>query len=132
MRGTLRPMSLLPALLVVSTFCVAAAIASSAQAFTTLVSFDGADGANPYGGLVQATDGNFYGTTQGGGVSGNGTVFKLTPGGTLTTLYSFGGTDGSAPRAGLIQATDGTFYGTTAQGGPGGFGTVFKSRPEAY
>jgi len=129
MRGTLRPMSLLPALLVVSTFCVAAAIASSAQAFTTLVSFDGADGANPYGGLVQATDGNFYGTTQGGGVSGNGTVFKLTPGGTLTTLYSFGGTDGSAPRAGLIQATDGTFYGTTAQGGPGGFGTVFKITP---
>ena len=66
---------------------------------------------------MQATDGNFYGTTAAGGANGNGTVFKITPSGTLTTLHSFDGTDGSNPIAGLVQATDGNFYGTTATGG---------------
>src|ERR1700685_1041514 len=59
-------------------------------ALTTLHNFDMADGAAPQAGLVQGTDGNFYGTTSAGGPNGNyGTVFKITPGGTLTTLYSF-------------------------------------------
>src|ERR1035441_532543 len=105
---------------------------------TTLHSFDNADGSNPYGGLVQASNGNLYGTTNYGAstscYSGCGTVFKMTPGGSLTTLHKFTGTDGGNPQAALIQATDGNLYGTTATGGtdsafPGGCGTVFAITP---
>src|SRR5271169_6492208 len=76
------------------------------------------DGALPYDGLIQATDGKFYGTTGNGGTSsacyqGCGTVFRISPGGVLTTLHSFDGTDGASPYAGLIQAADGNLYGTT-------------------
>ena len=78
---------------------------------------------------MKATDGNFYGTTSSGGSGGNGTVFKITPAGTLTTLYSFAGSDGANPYAGLVQAIDGNFYGTTYAGGSGGYGTVFKVTP---
>ena len=98
---------------------------------TTLHSFDGSDGWFPTAGLVQATDGNFYGTTSGGGAGRNcggigcGTVFKITPSGTLTTLHSFNVTDGAGLYAGLIQATDGTFYGTTDTGG-NEHGTIFS------
>ena len=98
----------------------------------TLHSFDGADGADPAAGLVQATDGNFYGTTTIGGNNNRGAVFKMTASGTLTTLHSFAGTDGAYPTAKLVQATDGNFYGTTSNGGlnntclNGGCGTVFK------
>jgi uncharacterized repeat protein (TIGR03803 family) len=92
---------------------------------TTLYSFGGADGERPFAGLIQATDGNFYGTTSEGGTNGYGTVFKITGKGTLTTLHSFDGSDGEFPSAGLIQAVDGDFYGTTATGGAGN-GTVFK------
>lgn len=90
-----------------------------------------ADGQGPEGGVLQARDGNFYGTTYYGGPPcsqstwGCGTVFKLTPSGTLTTLFSFDWTDGSYPFA-LIQATDGNFYGTTYQGGTEGDGTIFE------
>jgi uncharacterized repeat protein (TIGR03803 family) len=84
------------------------------------------DGAAPYATVVQGRDGNFYGTTYGGGAYGSGTVFKMTPNGTLTTLYSFDGADGSQPYAGLIQASDGNFYGTTYGGGAYDQGTVFK------
>jgi uncharacterized repeat protein (TIGR03803 family) len=87
------------------------------------------DGANPYAGLVQATDGNFYGTTSAGGAYDTGTVFKITRSGTLTTLHSFDGTDGASPRAGLVQATDGNFYGTTGGGGAYDSGTVFEITP---
>jgi uncharacterized repeat protein (TIGR03803 family) len=111
-------------------FCTATVIASPAQILTTLHSFDGADGEAPYGGLVQASNGNFYGTTSFRGGNGWGTVFKITPSGTLTTLYNFcaqsGCTDGAAPWAGLVQASDGDFYGTTFEGGVDGYGTVFK------
>jgi uncharacterized repeat protein (TIGR03803 family) len=88
-----------------------------------------ADGDTPWAGLVQATDGNFYGTTQGGGPYYCGTVFKMTPAGALTTLHSFDCSDGSNPVAGLVQATDGNFYSTTWVGGAGGYGTVFKMIP---
>src|SRR5664279_2559299 len=81
-------------------------------------------------GLVQATDGNFYGTTNGGGANGVGTVFKITNSGMLTTLFSFCSqsvcADGAYPNARLVQATDGNFYGTTSEGGANGLGTVFK------
>lgn len=98
--------------------------------FTLLHVFDRTDGAGPEGALVQATDGNFYGTTYAGGASGKGTVFKVTPSGTVTTLYSFcpqsGCFDGSNPIAGLVQASNGTFYGTTFSGGSENDGTVFS------
>jgi uncharacterized repeat protein (TIGR03803 family) len=97
---------------------------------TTLHSFDYTDGSSSVAGLIQATDGNLYGTTQAGGAKGYGTVFKITRSGTLTTLYNFcsqtGCTDGLSPDAGLIQATDGNLYGTTYGGGAIGYGTVFK------
>ena len=93
--------------------------------YDVLHSFAGSDGANPYAGLIQATDGNFYGTTSVGGIWATGTVFKMDASGNITTLHSFAGSDGANPYAGLIQATDGNFYGTTF-GGAGGYGTVFK------
>ena len=105
-------------------------------ALTTLYSFclkaNCADGYHPHGVLVQATDGNFYGTTKHGGANAWGTVFKITPSGTLTTIYSFNVSDGANPTDGLIQASDGNLYGTTGGGGnlscsaPNGCGTVFK------
>jgi uncharacterized repeat protein (TIGR03803 family) len=122
-------------LCIVSVFCVAAAIGSPAQVLTTLYTFCSqpgcTDGGKPfYGGLVQAGDGNFYGTTYLGGTKNGGTVFKVTPGGALTTLYNFCSqtncADGTAPTAGLVQATDGNFYGTTYSGGSNADGTVFK------
>jgi uncharacterized repeat protein (TIGR03803 family) len=90
----------------------------------------GTDGAVPYAAVVQATDGDFYGTTSSGGASGHGTVFKMTPGGAVSILHSFtGGAEGSSPLAALIQATNGTFYGTTSAGGAFGMGTVFTMTP---
>jgi uncharacterized repeat protein (TIGR03803 family) len=119
-----------------------AALALPAQTFTSLHSFDGTDGSNPYAGLVQATDGNQYGTTEYGGANGEGTVFKITPSGALTTLYSFCSqsncTDGSIPQTVLVQGTDGNFYGATTYGGSDssctlfgftGCGTIFKITP---
>ena len=84
------------------------------------------DGADPFAPLVQAANGNFYGTTFNGGTSGYGTVFAITSAGTLTTLHSFGCSDGAGPVAGLIQAKDGNFYGTTLYGGATGGGAVFE------
>jgi uncharacterized repeat protein (TIGR03803 family) len=99
-------------------------------ALTTLLSFNGFNGSYCASGLVQASDGNFYGTTAGGGgsssLTGGGTVFKMTPTGTLTTIVSFNGANGCSPQAPLIQGTDGNFYGTTTYGGPNGGGTVFQ------
>ncbi len=88
------------------------------------------DGETPLASLIQAADGNFYGTTSAGGTNGYGTVFQITTGGKLTTLYNFCSqtncTDGSAPIAGLLQDTNGKFYGTTSAGGTNGYGTVFR------
>jgi uncharacterized protein (TIGR03437 family) len=110
-----------------------AGIALRAQTLTTLATFGVATGDSPLAGLVQGTDGNFYGTTCCGGPNAGGTVFKITPGGTITLLYSFctqlGCADGATPRAGLVQASDGNFYGTTGGGGVNNAGTVFRIRP---
>jgi uncharacterized protein (TIGR03437 family) len=98
---------------------------------TTLYTFGAAssDGANPNG-LIQGTDGNFYGTTEFGGPANLGTVFKITPEGALTILHAFAGNDGSAPLAPVTQATDGNFYGTTNGGGGNRGGTVFRMNAE--
>lgn len=106
---------------------------------STLHSFNLTDGGAPYAPLVQATDGNLYGTTTYGGKlscggvgTGCGTVFRITPSGVLTTLQNFGGSDGAFPYGGLFQATNGKIYGTTWRGGntnchpPSGCGTVFS------
>ncbi len=90
------------------------------------------DGINPLG-PVLGTDGNFYGTTELGGANGEGSIFKITPSGTLTTIYSFCSqtacTDGSDDRNGIILGSDGNFYGTTYYGGVHNEGTVFRVTP---
>jgi uncharacterized repeat protein (TIGR03803 family) len=96
---------------------------------TVLHSFDGADGAVPYAGLVRDAAGNLYGTTVGGGASGNGVVFKLDTTGHETVLHSFAGypTDGASPYVGfLLRDTAGNLYGNTFYGGAFGDGVVFK------
>jgi uncharacterized repeat protein (TIGR03803 family) len=89
------------------------------------------DGGTPSG-LIQATDGNFYGTT-GGAAFVNGTVFKITPGGAFSILLNFNNSVGANPMAGVIQGTDGNLYGTTVQSYLSrsnnefaGYGTIFK------
>ncbi|MFZ0825924.1 MAG: choice-of-anchor tandem repeat GloVer-containing protein [Verrucomicrobiia bacterium] len=97
--------------------------------FTNLYSFiGGADGSNPYGGLLLAADGNFYGTAMNGGTYADGTVFRIDRDGTFTTLAEFDGFQGAGPAATLAQGPDGNLYGTTVNGGTGGFGTVFRIR----
>jgi uncharacterized repeat protein (TIGR03803 family)/YD repeat-containing protein len=90
-----------------------------------LHAFNGTDGANPFAGLLQASDGNFYGTNYRGGTTDQGNIFRVAPDGTLTALHSFNGTDGLKPNE-LIQANDGNFYGTTKEGGAYGNGTIFR------
>jgi uncharacterized repeat protein (TIGR03803 family) len=111
---------------------------AAAQTLTTLHSFAGSpsDGASPEAGLVQGSDGNFYGTTADGGTDDHGTVFRITPAGTLIILYNFTGAgDGGDPEATLVEGSDGNFYGTTGGGtntscnGGFGCGTVFKITP---
>jgi uncharacterized repeat protein (TIGR03803 family)/T5SS/PEP-CTERM-associated repeat protein len=100
---------------------------ATAQTLTTLYSFPGgSNGALPWADLVQGSDGNFYGTTAWGGPNDDGTVFKITPQGTLTTLWRFNGSNGEEPQAALVQGSDGNFYGTTQEGGTNNNGTVFK------
>jgi uncharacterized repeat protein (TIGR03803 family) len=90
------------------------------------------DGMWPKAGLVQATDGNFYGTASAGGTSNTcevrcGTIFRITAAGAFTMLYSLNSADGANPTAGLLQGSSGTFYGTTSgENGIYGWGTVFS------
>ena len=120
--------------------------------YTVLHTFTGTDGSHPRGALIQASDGNLYGTTVAGGANQNsiciyapgcGTIFRMTLSGKLKTLYSFCAktncADGDAPNAGMVEGTDGNFYGTAYLGGAltnvycttegGGCGTVFKMTP---
>jgi uncharacterized repeat protein (TIGR03803 family) len=112
---------------------------SQTNSYTMLRSFDRiVNGSNPYGGLVQGANGNFYGTMSQGGpnagyAAAGGTVFEITPGGTVTVLYSFCAqtncTDGSLADGGLVLGTDGNFYGTTQVGGTINGGTAFSINP---
>jgi len=123
--------------MIVFAFCAATAIAAPAQTFTTLLDFDNTNGASPEANLVQATNGNLYGTTSQGGANGQGgTIFQVTPAGTLSTLYNFCSeancADGGGPVGGLIEGTNGNLYGTTFTGGAknnGLPGTVFQITP---
>jgi uncharacterized repeat protein (TIGR03803 family) len=95
--------------------------------FMSLYSFTGGnDGSNSSGGLLLASDGNLYGTTVAGGVYGLGTVFRISPDGTLATLVQFDGYQGANPYGTLIQGTDGHLYGTTQNGGAYGWGAIFR------
>ena len=106
-------------------------------AFTPLYSFTGGrDGYAPVGALVRGSDCNLYGATKRSTFSGfqlYGTVFRITPAGTLTTLHTFGDVglkDGLYPYAGLMQSMDGNLYGTTYTDTLGGYGTVFRMAPD--
>jgi uncharacterized repeat protein (TIGR03803 family) len=113
---------------------VVTSIASASVTYKDLVNFDTTNGQNPIQTtLVQGIDGDLYGTTEYGGVYDNGTVFKISPSGTLTTLWSFcketNCPDGNHPQAGLTLVIGGDFYGTTWGGGAHNSGTVFKITP---
>jgi len=97
---------------------------------TTLHSFIGSDGAWPTAGLVQSSDGDFYGATSDGGgnnLNRDGTAFKITSAGSLTTLYTFHvHGNGAFPIGGLVEATDKSVYGTTESSGGGAAGTIYQ------
>jgi uncharacterized repeat protein (TIGR03803 family) len=106
---------------------------------TTIYSFcsgnDCIGGGIPYAGLIQATDGNLYGTVSGASDGGGGAVFKMSLGSEVSLIYTFG-LEGYEPLAPLVQGSDGNFYGTTYTGGTlpcsqyeYGCGTVFKITP---
>src|SRR5271163_3982700 len=108
--------------LLVAAFALAAFGARAGVVLTTIHSFSVfTNGRYPVGTLVQGNDGFLYGTSQGGGTSGRGTVFKIGTNGPLTGLYAFSGSnDGAYPYAGLAPGADGNFYGTTSTGGTNG------------
>ncbi len=130
----MRNLTLLKVLCLALAICTAFVVSSPAQTLITLAAFNDSNGRYPYVGLTQGNDGNFYGTTYVGGANGAGTVFKITPQGTLTTLYSFCSqqdcADGYNPTAPLLLAADGNFYGTTRiSGGLNLGGTIFQITP---
>jgi uncharacterized repeat protein (TIGR03803 family) len=114
----------LPGLCVVFSFCWV--LAGHAQSLTNLYTFtNGADGGNPAG-LIEGTDGSFYGTAVNGGSAGWGSVFRITSAGGLSPLYSFkSGDDGATPTASLTRGTNGLFYGMAEVAGANGSGTIF-------
>ena len=120
------------AILVIFTLLLAVEI--DGATLTTLFYFQGTNGSNPYSRLLLGVDGNFYGTTASGGIgygtmsppSGNGTIYRISPGGTFELLHSFAGIpDAVDPYAGLIWGPDGNYYGTTFAGGTTGLGIIY-------
>ncbi len=100
---------------------------TSSGVIANLYSFTGgSDGANPAASLLQAADGNFYGTTPNGGTYGNGTLFRLTPDFVFTNFAEFDGFNGANPQAALTQGLDGNLYGVTPNGGASGRGVIFR------
>jgi len=113
------------------------AVGAQAQTVTFLAQFNGKNGNGPFGSVVQATDGNFYGTTAGGGAHDEGEVYRITPSGKVSTIYSFCSqpncTDGALPSSAPILGNDGNLYGAVAFGGsnaaqntPSGSGAIYK------
>ena len=101
---------------------------SLAGTFAVVRSFgqDKTDAILPYGGLLQASDGNLYGTTLRGGTNDKGTVFRLSLAGDFTIIHQFDGANGENPEGTLIIGSDGNLYGTTLQGGSSNRGTIFR------
>ncbi|MGZ8189475.1 MAG: choice-of-anchor tandem repeat GloVer-containing protein, partial [Methylosarcina sp.] len=98
--------------------------------FSVLHEFDGGNGGKaPAAGLIQGSDGNFYGTTTAGGTEGQGIVYRISPSGDFSVLHSFDTITGANPYAPLVQYGDGSFYGTTVNGGSFGEGVVFRIDP---
>jgi uncharacterized repeat protein (TIGR03803 family) len=97
--------------------------------FHVLHTFSGPDGINPFGQLVQANNGDIYGTAMDGGAHGLGTIFRIGLGGDFTLLFSFDGENGSHPTAGLILGNDGNLYGNATGGGSSGSGVLFRITP---
>ena len=94
---------------------------------TVLYTFTGgADGSDPYAGVIADPEGNLYGTTQSGGAANAGVVYKVDTAGHETVLYSFIYPDGFAPYAGVIRDSAGNLYGTTPYGGSTGAGVVYE------
>jgi uncharacterized repeat protein (TIGR03803 family) len=99
-----------------------------------LYSFSGGnDGGLPNTALALGSDGNFYGTTGGGGIAGYGTLFEITPAGAFSSLYSFPAVNansensiGASPAAALAMSLDGNLYGSCVTGGAYGNGTLFR------
>ena len=98
---------------------------------TTLYQFTGGnDGGGVGSNLFLGSDGNFYGAAQSGGAYSWGTLFSISPSGTLTTVYPFtNGTDGGISSGPLVQGADGSFYGSNFYGGAHGYGTLFELLP---
>jgi uncharacterized repeat protein (TIGR03803 family) len=94
---------------------------------TSLASFNGSNGANPYGSLAEDSSGNLFGTTGAGGADNDGVVFEVQKGsGAVTVLASFNGTNGETPQGGLVEDDSGNLFGTTPGGGSFGYGTFFE------
>jgi uncharacterized repeat protein (TIGR03803 family) len=112
----------------IACFCFEIAVASPGQTLTTLFSFNGTDGSSPTT-LIQGIDGNFYGTTAGGGSPGGGTFFRMDSADDVSTLYNFCSQNNCADGAGpntLMQTQQGNFYGLTVSGGTAEAGTAFE------
>jgi uncharacterized repeat protein (TIGR03803 family) len=112
-------------------FALVAPAVVTAQTLTPVLQYDipgdGNSGANLYGSLVQASDGNLYGTAISGGTGGTGSIFRITPAGVYTDVYncSESGADCNLPIA-LIEGPDGNLYGASGQGGAYLFGNIFE------
>src|SRR5580698_2785963 len=98
----------------------------SAQTVNTFYNFTANDGEFAQAGLVQASDGNLYGTQLDGGADGKGVIYRISLTGTEEVFHSFTGTDGANPESPVYQATDGFLYGMTGAGGANGTGAIFK------
>ncbi len=104
-----------------------AQVACGDYTLTRLGSFTGANGLYPAAGLTMDAQGNLYGTTANGGISGGGTVFEVAvTTHALTTLANFNIAIGEHPTNGLAVDAQSNLYGTTSQAGPNGFGSAFK------
>jgi uncharacterized repeat protein (TIGR03803 family) len=99
----------------------------ASSTYTDLYDFSATGGEQPYGSLIQGTDGKLYGLTLDGGLNDDGVVFSFDPVSlAYTDIHDFSGTDGEEPNGSLIQAADGKLYGFTAYGGANGDGVIFS------